>query len=74
VEGLLTWQGKWDVRQAKPGARVVGQTNTDRSHSALKQLGIEARTKDQATDEQFANVIFCAPPSGSDDYQAEVRP
>lgn len=62
---------KW--LQAKPGARVVGQTNTDRSHSALKQLGIEARTKDQATDEQFANVIFCAPPSGSDDYQAEIK-
>jgi hypothetical protein len=62
-----------DVRQAKPGARVVGQTNTDRSHAALKKLGIEPRVKAEATDEKFDNIIFCAPPSGSDDYQAEVR-
>lgn len=55
-----------------PGARVVGQTNTNSRHEELVKLGLEPRLKADASEEQFPNVIFCAPPSGSDDYTAEI--
>ncbi len=55
------------------GAQVVGQTNTENSHDRLRQLGITPRTKAAADGTKFANVVFCAPPSGSADYPAEVR-
>eukprot|EP00892_Ulva_mutabilis_P009982 jgi/Ulvmu1/7356/UM036_0016.1 len=55
-----------------PDAAVVGQTNTTCSHDRLSKLGFHARTKDNADDTKFANVLFAAPPSGSDDYPAEV--
>lgn len=54
------------------GARVVGQTNTTSRHEDLKALGIEPRLKTECGEEQFTNVIFCAPPSGSDDYTGEI--
>lgn len=54
------------------GARVVGQTNTDRSHESLKALGIVPRLKADSGTKQFTNVIFCAPPSGSEDYTGEI--
>jgi len=54
------------------GARVVGQTNTTSRHEDLKGLGIVPRLKTECGEEQFTNVIFCAPPSGSDDYTAEI--
>ncbi len=62
------------VTQAFPGARVVGQTNSEASHERLRGLGITPRTKAGADASRFAHVIFCAPPSGSTDYAAEARP
>ena len=59
--------------KAFPGARVVGQTNTAASHERLRTLGITPRTKADAAPERFSHVIFCAPPSGSDNYPAEAR-
>jgi len=53
-------------------ARVMGQTNTDTKHKELKDLGIIPRLKCDADGETFSNVIFCAPPSGSEDYLAEI--
>lgn len=38
----------------------------------LQQLGITPRLKAQAAEGQFANVVFSAPPSGCEDYVAEV--
>lgn len=58
--------------QRFPKARVVGQTNTERSHGRLRAMGLEPRTKFQGDGTAFPYVIFCAPPSGSDDYPKEV--
>ena len=35
-------------------------------------MGIQPRTKDQAGTTQYPFVLFAAPPSGSEDYAAEV--
>ncbi|GBG83444.1 hypothetical protein CBR_g37156 [Chara braunii] len=57
-----------------PHSRVVGQTNTTNSHDRLRSMGIEPVTKAEAkADEKFPFIIFCAPPSQSEDYVAEVR-
>jgi len=56
-----------------PASRVVGQTNTDNNHAALAALGLEPRTKAGAPADRFPFVLFAAPPSGSDDYAAEVE-
>lgn len=37
-------------------------------------MGLTPRTRDQAADgKKFPYVLFAAPPSGSEDYPAEVR-
>ena len=64
--------------QKFPGAVVVGQTNTDASHAGLVSVGVAPRVKAFDADEPSANrtfpyVVFSAPPSGSEDYVAEVR-
>ncbi len=62
------------MRQAFPGARVVGQSNTAASHDRLRGLGITPRTKAEAKKgDRFSHVLFCAPPSGSTDYAGEAR-
>ncbi|XP_024391486.1 uncharacterized protein [Physcomitrium patens] len=55
------------------GCRVVGQTNTTNRHEELLSLGIFPVTKDSHSGDKFPYVIFCAPPSGSENYAAEVR-
>lgn len=35
-------------------------------------VGLQPRTKAEAGDGKFPFVVFSAPPSGSDDYAAEV--
>lgn len=60
--------------QGNEGATVVGQTNTTARHEDLKAAGIVPVVKDGPHNtEKFPYVIFCAPPSGSSDYAAEVR-
>ena len=56
-----------------PAAVVTGQTNTVSSHERLVSLGVHPRVKAEAGDEQFPFVVFSAPPSGSEDYEAEVE-
>eukprot|EP00740_Mantoniella_antarctica_P002151 CAMPEP_0181355388 /NCGR_PEP_ID=MMETSP1106-20121128/3871_1 /TAXON_ID=81844 /ORGANISM="Mantoniella antarctica, Strain SL-175" /LENGTH=364 /DNA_ID=CAMNT_0023468121 /DNA_START=91 /DNA_END=1182 /DNA_ORIENTATION=+ len=56
-----------------PAATVMGQTNTESAHERLLSLGVMPRMKSGAGDEQFPFVVFSAPPSGSDDYAAEVE-
>ena len=58
--------------QKFPAASVVGQTNTDNSHDRLLSIGVFPRLKEKAGDERYPFVVFSAPPSGSEDYAAEV--
>ncbi|WPT12046.1 hypothetical protein PSENEW3n2_00003704 [Picochlorum sp. SENEW3] len=55
---------------------VVGQTNTTTNHEVLKSIGISPRTGDDAqgvkAGQRFANVAYCAPPSGSEDYPGDI--
>lgn len=55
------------------GCKVVGQTNTTNRHEELLSLGISPITKDMQSGDKYPYVIFCAPPSGSQDYVREVR-
>lgn len=67
-------------RQAFPGAEVVAQTNSDERHARLRDAGLTPRVRPAdfaasaagAKAEKFPFVLFAAPPSGSDDYAAEV--
>jgi hypothetical protein len=57
-------------------ASVVGVTKTDFRHAniaaQIKSDRLSLTTIDKATD-RYTNVVFCAPPSGSDDYPAAVK-
>jgi len=57
-----------------PGRAVCAQTVTPASHTELAALGFSARTRADAAAaaRRFDHVVFCAPPSGSVDYAAEV--
>lgn len=72
VLGLLV-AANW--LQGNPGSLVVGQTRSTVRHEDLRALGISPRVRNSqsSSNQKFSNVIFCAPPSGSDDYAAEVR-
>ena len=56
-------------------ARVVGETATTMNHESLKSLGCfdEVRTREDGSDSTFPYVLFAAPPSGSEDFAAEVE-
>eukprot|EP00850_Spirogloea_muscicola_P002785 SM000011S18963 [mRNA] locus=s11:167333:169836:+ [translate_table: standard] len=61
--------------QSHPESRVVGQTRTMSRHDELRALGVLPVVEEglAARPIAFPSAIFCAPPSGSDDYPAEVR-
>lgn len=59
--------------QENPGSQIYGQTLTSNHHDELIKLGIVPSLKGTLMTRKFANVIFCAPPSGSPDYPGEVR-
>uniref|UniRef100_A0A7S1N238 NAD(P)-binding domain-containing protein n=1 Tax=Eutreptiella gymnastica TaxID=73025 RepID=A0A7S1N238_9EUGL len=52
-------------------ARVVGETRSDASHAELLALGIEPQIKGEGGERTYSNVVFCAPPTGNDDYPQE---
>eukprot|EP00200_Dunaliella_tertiolecta_P005418 CAMPEP_0202355650 /NCGR_PEP_ID=MMETSP1126-20121109/10453_1 /ASSEMBLY_ACC=CAM_ASM_000457 /TAXON_ID=3047 /ORGANISM="Dunaliella tertiolecta, Strain CCMP1320" /LENGTH=301 /DNA_ID=CAMNT_0048948295 /DNA_START=238 /DNA_END=1143 /DNA_ORIENTATION=- len=61
-------------KERMPGARVLGLTNTSNNHDRLQKMGLETATKDSlAPGKKYAHVLFSAPPSGSEDYVAEVK-
>lgn len=70
---LGSYAGKLWIDDEGPGS-VVGQTNTTTNHPRLTALGIHPRTKQSASsqDTTFPNVLFAAPPSGSENYPQEV--
>ena len=53
------------------GGPVTAQTATETRHTELRALGFEPRVGTQSS-QRFANVLFCAPPSGASDYAATV--
>lgn len=58
---------------------VTGITKTSNNHASIRELvggGDRLRlalASDTAAEEKFQNVVFCAPPSGFDDYPAAVE-
>ncbi|XP_074320805.1 uncharacterized protein LOC141657455 [Silene latifolia] len=70
VLGRLVAQ-QW--RQEFPGCQLYGQTATTDHHADLLQFGILPSVKGSSLPRQFSYVIFCAPPSKSLDYTADVR-
>lgn len=57
-----------------PGATVIGETRTDKSHDDLRALDITPRISDaQSATATPPYVVFCAPPSGSNDYAGTVH-
>ncbi|CAG9467744.1 unnamed protein product [Pedinophyceae sp. YPF-701] len=65
---------KW-LEAAPQGSTALGQTNTETRHGKLREMGLAARTREEAANstEKFPFVLFSAPPSGSADYVAEVQ-
>ncbi|CAF1700678.1 uncharacterized protein LOC106410635 [Brassica napus] len=62
---------KW--REEHPECQIFGQTVTTNHHDELEKLGIKPSLKQTEFDGKFSYVIFCAPPSQSPDYAAELR-
>uniref|UniRef100_F6HDH6 NAD(P)-binding Rossmann-fold superfamily protein n=1 Tax=Vitis vinifera TaxID=29760 RepID=F6HDH6_VITVI len=62
---------KW--REEHPGCQIYGQTMTTDHHDELVKIGINPSLKGVKTTHQFPYVIFCAPPSRTSDYPADVR-
>ncbi|CAF1809750.1 BnaC04g06350D [Brassica napus] len=62
---------KW--REEHPDCQIIGQTVTTNHHDELEKLGIKPALKETEFDGKFSYVIFCAPPSQSPDYAAELR-
>lgn len=56
-----------------PGCRVYGQTASTNHHRELTDLGIIPSLKGSIISEKVPYVIFCAPPSNSEDYPGDVR-
>jgi prephenate dehydrogenase len=62
-----------------PQAHVTGITRTTANHESIQNLVSSDRlrlvTLDQELENEpkFENVVFCAPPSGSEDYPAAVQ-
>ncbi|CAN6676961.1 unnamed protein product [Malus baccata var. baccata] len=70
VLGRLVAQ-KW--REEHPGCQIHGQTVTADHHEELSEEGINPCFKGTKTTHKFPYVIFCAPPSRTSDYSADVR-
>lgn len=62
---------KW--RQDHPDSQIYGQTITSDHHDELIEIGIKPSLRGSITDNQFPYVIFCAPPSRTEDYPGDVR-
>lgn len=54
-------------------SQVIGQTNTTNNHERLQKLGLTPALKADTAGKKYPYVAFCAPPSGSSDYAAEVE-
>ncbi|EEC70651.1 hypothetical protein OsI_01936 [Oryza sativa Indica Group] len=62
---------KW--QEEHPGCKVFGQTTSTDHHNELSNIGIIPSLKGSTFPQKVPYVIFCAPPSRSDDYPGDVR-
>jgi len=62
---------KWQKEHTS--CKVYGQTASTNHHSELTDLGIIPSLKGSTISQKVPYVIFCAPPSGSDNYPEDVR-
>ena len=60
------------MNQDHAGSEVFGQTLTTDHHDELRELGIQPLYSGPDF-RKFPYVIFCAPPSRSIDYTADIR-
>ncbi|PSS33946.1 Envelope glycoprotein like [Actinidia chinensis var. chinensis] len=70
VLGRLVAQ-QW--REEHPGCQIFGQTVTLDHHDELIKIGINPSLKGTKATHKFPYVIFCAPPSQTQDYPGDVR-
>ncbi|KAJ1687730.1 hypothetical protein LUZ63_019120 [Rhynchospora breviuscula] len=59
--------------QEFPGSKILGQTMSTDHHSELAELGIAPFLKGSPLSQKVPYVIFCAPPSRTEDYPGDVR-
>ncbi|MCD7450205.1 hypothetical protein HAX54_004352 [Datura stramonium] len=62
---------KW--REEHPGCQIYGQTVTTDHHDELIKMGINPSSKQTKLTYKFPYVIFCAPPSQTEDYAGDIR-
>ncbi|KAM3233500.1 hypothetical protein P3L10_018859 [Capsicum annuum] len=62
---------KW--KQEYPDCQIYGQTATTDHHDELIKLGINPSSKQTKLTYKFPYVIFCAPPSQTEDYAGDIR-
>lgn len=59
--------------QEYPGCKIFGQTMSSDHHSELAELGIVPHLRGSPLSQKVPYVIFCAPPSRTEDYPGDVR-
>ncbi|GLC39271.1 hypothetical protein PLESTB_001649100 [Pleodorina starrii] len=63
-----------DWLESVPGSTATGLTNSDKSHDRLRAMGLTPATRDTLpAGRKWSFVVFAAPPSGSQDYVADVK-
>ncbi|KAG5193113.1 hypothetical protein JKP88DRAFT_260919 [Tribonema minus] len=59
-------------QQLHPDAKVFGETRSEAKHEDLRAEGMEPVLRASRGVQKYTNVVFCAAPSGNDDYAGEV--
>lgn len=62
---------KW--LQDHPDSQIHGKTMTSDHHDELIKAGIRPSLRGTQSDVKFPYVIFCAPPSRTEDYPGDIR-
>ncbi|KAM3265802.1 putative protein isoform X1 [Capsicum annuum] len=60
-------------RQEYPGCQIFGQTMTTDHHDELIKMGINPSSRETKFLSKFPYVIYCAPPSRTEDYPGDIR-
>lgn len=60
-------------REEYPGCQIFGQTMTTDHHDELTKMGISPSSRETKFMFKFPYVIYCAPPSRTEDYPGDVR-
>ncbi|MCD9643906.1 hypothetical protein HAX54_031790 [Datura stramonium] len=60
-------------REENPDCQIFGQTMTTDHHDKLIKMGISPSTRETKSTSKFPYVVYCAPPSRTEDYPGDVR-